>query len=283
MNERCQSGLSRSSRDKPNQYGDEKAPGWERASLVKAALIGVFMFASFIVEADKSLAFNVVPAPECGLSSNASHFVDVYEPSNKMQTQGRDPMRFCIGVPSYAVFVEIHKGPFLSGCKYLIEGLQVISPSRYWSDQQSKTVLNQFEIGNAFDDSGRCLADVDYHQLYGDLRSIRLARSISLPQNQLRAVRGSKFPISKIKFVSSELYGIISDAPQFFRRIPQTSGENGENDSENSRDGFTVFVEKVNYTDKGDEQGAGQRGAFLLFLSIAAAAGIGAYWVARKQ
>ena len=85
------------------------------------------------------------------------------------------------------------------------------------------------------------------------------------------------------KFFSGKFNRLVSDAPQFFRRKPQSGSEYCQGDCENSSDGVAVAVSKINNRGQADKHRTRERGAFLLFLGIVAAAGFGTYWVASKQ
>jgi hypothetical protein len=85
------------------------------------------------------------------------------------------------------------------------------------------------------------------------------------------------------KFVSSEFDRLSGDAPQFFSGVPQSTSEHGKYNCEDAGNCLTVVVEKIDDRNEGQEKRTGEGRAFLILLSVAAAAGICSYWMARYQ
>lgn len=89
--------------------------------------------------------------------------------------------------------------------------------------------------------------------------------------------------MSRKKFVSSKFDGFISDAPKFFGGVPQSASEDRQNHGKDANNRFSMLVQKVDYSDQCQKNRTSQGGAFLLFLGICTAVGIGSYWMARYQ
>jgi len=209
------------------------------------------VLAAFFVEADKATASRMEYAAESGLSANASNLVHIYKSPDEMQSQGMYPTRLGILIPNDAVLVKINERSFLAGTKNLSQGVQIVPAGRIRSEKQPDPVSYQFQIRSAFNDCRVRFADVGNDHVDSDLLTVISDWSKRFPQDQFWSVSRCKFLAGKIKFVSSESDGIVSDSPQFFSGVPQAPCKGGENNCEKARDRLAMAVEKPNDSGQG--------------------------------